>query len=365
MKIPFLDLKQQNLPIKKEIFAEFEQVFQKSAFSSSEFIDKFEQEFAEFTGAKYCVAVNSGTSALHLMMIVSDIGPGDEVIVPVNTFIATTWGIIYQGAVPVFVDCDSKTWQIDADKIEEKITNKTKAIVGVCLYGQPYNRQKVQKIADDHGLLLLEDAAQAHGAKYGNQPLGVNTFLSGFSFYPGKNLGAPGEGGAIVFNDEKFTSPLKCLRNQGSIQKYYHEKIGYNYRMGGLEAAALSVKLKYLPDWNKKRIEIAKRYLNEIRNRRIQFQKQPDNIQSVFHLFVFATENKTRLENYLISCGIQIGKHYPIPCHLQKSLLYLKYKEGDFPVAEKLADSIITLPLYPELSTGQIDYIIEKVNSYI
>jgi dTDP-4-amino-4,6-dideoxygalactose transaminase len=364
MNIPFLNLYKQNSPIKSEIFREFEQVFRKSAFSSGEYVDRFEAEFARFTGGEYCVAVNSGTSAIHLMMIAAEIGPGDEVIVPVNTFIATIWGIIYQGAVPVFVDCNQDTWQIDTAKIEENITGKTKAIVGVCLYGQPYNRQKVKEIADKHDLLLLEDAAQAHGATVENQKLGENTFISGYSFYPGKNLGAPGEAGAIVFNDKKFISLLKSLRNQGSTQKYFHEKIGYNYRMGGLEAAALFVKLKYLPEWNLKRIQIAKRYLNEIDNSLIQFQHQPKNVQSVFHLFVIATENRTKLTNYLLDHGIQIGKHYPVACHLQKSLSYLGYNKGDFPIAEKLSNSILTLPLYPELSNDQIEYIIEKVNSY-
>ena len=363
-EIPFVDLRKQNNPLLNEILSEIKKVFQASAFSSGKFVEEFEIEFAKYTGAKYCVCVNSGTSAIHLMVIAAGIKAGDEVIIPANTFIATVWGVLYQGAMPVFVDCDPQTYQIDWSHIEGKITEKTKAIIGVHLYGQPFNRDKVKNIAKINRILLLEDAAQAHGALYNNKRLGIDTFLTGYSFYPGKNLGAPGEGGAIVLNDKKMYKVLKSLRNHGSYKKYYHDNIGFNYRMGGLEGASLRVKLRYVETWNQKRINIANRYINEIDNPLINLQHQPDTSQSVYHLFVLSTSNREKLENHLRDNGIQFGKHYPVPCHLQKSLNHFGYKKGDFPVTEYLANSIISLPIYPELIDSHITHIINTINSF-
>ena len=265
-KIPCLDLQKQHRQIKNEVFEAFEKVYEKTAFSGGPFAEEFEKSFAAFCNAKYAVAVNNGTSALHLAMLALGIGKGDEVIIPANTFIATAWGVSYAGATPVFVDCTNDTWQIDAAKIEEKITPKTKAVIGVHLYGQPFDVDAVKQICGKHKLFLLEDAAQAQGALYKNSPVGGFGEMACFSFYPGKNLGACGEAGGVTTNNEAYAGHIQSLRNHGSVVRYYHDEVGYNMRMGGLEAASLSVKLKYLTSWNNRRGEIAKRYQSEITN---------------------------------------------------------------------------------------------------
>ena len=363
-KIGFLDLKEQNASVKKEIFEVFEKVFEKTAFSSGPFVEEFEQNFAKYTGAKYCVALSNGTAAVHMMCLVAGIKQDDEVIIPANTFIASPWGVVYEKAKPVFVDCDPDTWEIDPSKIEAAITPKTKAIMGVHLYGQPFNREAVKEISDKHNLILLEDAAQSHGAKYNNEPIGKGAYLQSYSFYPGKNLGATGEGGAVVTNDEKLYKKMLSLRNHGSTEKYYHEEIGYNYRMGGLEGAALNIKLKYIDQWNNKRREIAKRYLSEITNPKIKMQWQPGFSDSVFHLFVITTEDRAALTKHLNDNNIFPGMHYPLPCHLQQAFGYLNYKVGDFPNSEYLAEHCLSLPMYAELPEKSVDRIIAALNSF-
>ena len=230
--IPCLDLKRQHQQLKKEIFEAFEKVYEKTAFSGGPFVEEFEKAFAAYIGAKYAIGVSNGTIALHLAMLALGIGQGDEVIVPANTFIATAWGVSHAGATPVFVDCDADTWQIDASKIEKKITSKTKAIIGVHLYGQPFDIDAVNTIAKSHNLFLIEDAAQAQGSRYKGKTVGVFGAMACFSFYPGKNLGACGEGGGITTNNESYAKHLQSLRNHGSAVRYYHDEIGYNYRMG-------------------------------------------------------------------------------------------------------------------------------------
>lgn len=363
-KIGFLDLKEQNQQVKAEIFAAFEKVFEKTAFSGGPFVQEFEENFATYTGAKYAVALSSGTDAVHLMCIAAGIGEGDEVIIPANTFIASPWGVVYEKATPVFVDCDPDTWEIDPAKIESTITSKTKAIMGIHLYGQPFNRGAVKAIADKHNLLLLEDAAQAHGAYYKGESLGKGAFMAGYSFYPGKNLGATGEGGAIVTNDENIYNHLLSLRNHGSKEKYYHDEIGYNYRMGGLEGAALNIKLKYLDEWNNKRRAIAKRFFTEINNPKVKTQTQSDFADSVYHLFVVTVEDREAFVNHLNTHNIFPGMHYPVPCHLQKAFDHLAYKHGDFPNSEYLAEHCVSLPMYAELKESQIDQVIKAVNSF-
>lgn len=363
-KIGFLDLKEQNAIVKKEIFEVFEKVFEKTAFSSGPFVEEFEQNFANYTGAKYCVALSNGTAAVHMMCLVADIKQDDEVIIPANTFIASPWGVVYEKAIPVFVDCDSDTWEIDPTKIEAAITSKTKAIMGVHLYGQPFNRAALKQIAEKHNIVLLEDAAQAHGARYKNEPIGKGAFLQSYSFYPGKNLGATGEGGAVVTNDEELYKKMLSLRNHGSTEKYYHHEIGYNYRMGGLEGAALNIKLKYIEGWNNRRRAIAKRYLTEINNPKMKMQTQPEDCDSVFHLFVITTENREELTKHLNENNIFPGMHYPVPCHLQKAFDYLNYKEGEFPNSEYLANHCLSLPMYAELSDVAVSRVIEVLNTY-
>lgn len=363
-KIPCLDLKGQHQQVKKEIFEAFEKVYDKTAFSGGFFVEEFERSFSSFCGVKYALGVSNGTTALHLAMIALGIGAGDEVIIPANTFIATAWGVSHAGATPVFVDCTSDTWEIDITKIEGKISKKTKAIIGVHLYGQPFDIDAISALCEKYGLKFIEDAAQAQGAMYKGKPAGGFGEMACFSFYPGKNLGACGEAGGITTNNEKFAKHIQSLRNHGSIERYYHEEIGYNYRMGGLEGASLSVKLKYLQGWNDKRRAIARRYLSEITNPAIKMQAQPEWADSIFHLFVVTTEDKDRFVKYLGENNINAAFHYPVPCHLQKAYAHLGYKPGDFPNAEYLAAHCISLPMYAELTDEEVDFVIDCLNKY-
>lgn len=363
-KIPCLDLKGQHQQIKREVFDAFEKVYEQTAFSGGAFVEEFEKNFAAFCDTKYAVGVNNGTTALHLAMLALGIGKEDEVIIPANTFIATAWGVSYTGATPVFVDCDPNTWEMDIAQLESKITSKTKAVIGVHLYGQPFDIQAAQNICKKHGIFLIEDAAQAQGANYIGKPVGGFGEMACFSFYPGKNLGACGEAGGLTTNNSVYYKHLQSLRNHGSVVRYYHDEIGYNMRMGGLEGASLSVKLKYLPDWNKKRKEIAKRYHRGIKNSKIKMQFQPEGHDSVFHLFVVTTEKRDDLIRFLNEKNIFPGLHYPVPCHLQKAYLSLGYKKGDFPNSEYLADHCLSLPMYAELADEEIEYVIDIMNAY-
>lgn len=361
--IPCLDLKVQHQQIKEEIFAAFEQVYDQTAFSGGPFVEAFEKSFAEFVGTEYCVGVSNGTVALHLAMLALGIGEGDEVIIPANTFIATAWGVSHAGATPVFVDCDA-TWNIDPNKIAAAVTKKTKAVIGVHLYGQPFDVDAVKAICDQYGLFLVEDAAQAQGARYKGTRVGSFGEMACYSFYPGKNLGACGEGGGITTQNKSYADQLRSLRNHGSTQRYFHDEIGYNYRMGGLEGASLSVKLKYLEGWNNNRKAIANRYRNEINNPRIQIQEKPSWADGIFHLFVVIPEDKDAFVRHLNAHGIIAAYHYPVPCHLQKAYLHLGYRRGDFPNAEYLADNCVSIPMYPELTSDNVDAVIKCLNQY-
>jgi len=322
-KINCLDLKGQHQQIKKEVFEAFEKVYEKTAFSGGPFVEEFEKAFSTFCNVKHTIGVSNGTTALHLAMLALGIGAGDEVIIPANTFIATAWGVSHAGATPVYVDCTADTWEIDITKIEEKITPKTKAIIGVHLYGQPFDIDAVAAICKKHNLKFIEDAAQAQGAYYKSKPIGSFGEMACFSFYPGKNLGACGEAGGITTNSDEYTKHLHSLRNHGSMVRYYHDEIGYNYRMGGLEGASLSIKLKYLNDWNNRRRAIAKRYQSEVKNPKIKMQAQPAWADSVYHLFVVTTDNKEKFVKHLDSKNINAAYHYPVPCHLQKAYAHL------------------------------------------
>lgn len=362
--ISCLDLGIQHQLIKTEVFEAFEQVYDNTAFSGGRFVEEFEIKFAAFCNVKYAVGVNNGTSALQLAILALGIGPGDEVILPANTFIATAWGVSYSGATPVFVDCTPDTWQIDLESIESQITSNTKAIIGVHLYGQPFNIAGVRKICEKHNIHFIEDAAQAQGAKFHDTPVGSFGDLACFSFYPGKNLGACGEAGAITTNNPDYDEHLKSLRNHGSVIRYYHDEIGYNMRMGGLEAASLGVKLNYLPVWNTRRQEIASIYQQRINNSKITMQIQPSWAESVYHLFVITTPLRDNLIKYLADHNISAGLHYPVPCHLQKAYSYLNYKQGTFPNAEYLANHCLSLPMYAELSDDDVTFIVDVLNAY-
>ena len=359
-----LDLKGQHQQIKKEVFELFEKVYENTAFSGGPFVEQFEKDFSNYTQTKYTIGVNNGTSALHLAMLALGIGAGDEVIIPANTFIATAWGVSYVGATPVFVDCDKDNWEIDPAKIEKAITSKTKAIIGVHLYGMPFDIDAVLSIAKKHNLFLVEDAAQAQGARYKGITVGGFGEMACFSFYPGKNLGACGEAGGITTNNEVYQKHLNSLRNHGSMVRYYHDEVGFNMRMGGLEGASLQVKLKYLEGWNNRRREIAKMYHAGIKNTKIKMQTQPQWADSIYHLFVVTTDEKDKFVKHLQSNGVNPGFHYPVPCHLQKAYSHLNYKVGDFPNSQYLAEHCLSLPMYAELTNEQVKKVIDAINKF-
>lgn len=360
----FMDLKRQYALHKEEFLEAIEKVCNDTAFSGGTYVKKFEEEFESYLGVKYCVAVNSGTSALFAAFKALGIGNGDEVIVPVNTFIASAWGPAHCGATPVFVDCTEDTWEIDSTKIEEKITEKTKAIVGVHLYGHPFDFDSVKRIAEKYHLKVVEDCAQAHGAEYKGKKVGTLGDVACFSFYPGKNLGAFGEGGAVVTNDPDLCKKLELLRNHGSDIRYHHDIVGYNLRMDGIQGAILSVKLRYLDEWNAARRKIAGRYNAEIHNTRIRKENVSDEVIPVYHLYEIMVDDVQKFVAYMEDHGVVCGRHYPIPCHLQKAFSHLGYREGDLPVGERLASHCVTLPLFPEMETEEIDKVITLCNAY-
>lgn len=341
-----------------------EEVCRETAFSGGKYADKFDEEFAEYVGSKYACGVNNGTSALHLAMLALGVGEGDEVIVPANTYIATAWGVSYTGATPVFADCKADTWEIDPASVEAKITERTKGIIGVHLYGQPFDYKAVKEIADRHGLFVVEDCAQAHGAKFEGRNVGTLGELACFSFYPGKNLYAFGEGGSVTCDKESYFKHMTRLKNQGCDVRYYHDEIGYNYRLEGIQGAVLSVSLRYLPQWTAKRQEIGKRYLAEIKNPLITMQGHPENTESVFHLFVITVPDHDDFLRYMATHRVECNMHYPVPCHLQKAYRHLGYKEGDCPNAEYLAAHCVTLPLFPEMQEEEITRVIDLCNAY-
>ncbi len=359
-----IDLTRDYQKHKEEYLKAIEEVCEETAFSGGRFADKFDEEFAQYCKVPYAAGVNNGTSALHCAMMALGIGAGDEVIVPANTYIATAWGVSYTGATPVFVDCTADTWEIDPDKIEEKITERTKAIIGVHLYGQPFEFNKVKAIADKYGLYVVEDCAQAHGALYEGKMVGGLADLGCFSFYPGKNLYAFGEGGSVTCYKKEYFDAITTIKNQGCQVRYYHDVLGYNYRLEGLQGAVLSVSLKYLPGWTERRREIGQRYMKEITNPLLTMQAHPDNTNPVYHLFVVTTEKPDALISYMDSKGMECNKHYPVPCHLQKAYAHLGYKEGDCPNAEYLASHCVTLPLFPEMTDEEVTMVIEACNAY-
>ncbi|MBP6183620.1 MAG: DegT/DnrJ/EryC1/StrS family aminotransferase [Saprospiraceae bacterium] len=361
--IPFLDLHRQYLGIADEVKAGWDKVLEKTAFAGGPFVTEFEHDFAVYCQTNFAAGLNTGTSALHLAMLALGIGPGDEVILPGNTFIATAWGISYCGAIPVFVDCD-EYWNIDPEAVEAAITTRTKAIAAVHLYGQPCKLDVLKAIAQKNHIYLIEDAAQAHGARYLGKRVGGHGDIAAFSFYPGKNLGAYGEGGGVTTDDKSLIDHIYRLRNHGADKRYYHEELGFNMRMDGLQAVVLKVKLQYLDNWNNKRKEIANRYITEISNEHIRLPKVLPESEPVWHLFVVTASERDNLIGHLDKSGIQSALHYPVPCHLQNAYAHLNYHKGQLPKSEYLATHCVSLPMFAELTTQEVDRIIESVNSY-
>ncbi|MFH1386210.1 MAG: DegT/DnrJ/EryC1/StrS family aminotransferase [bacterium] len=364
MNVPFHDLKKQHGLLKNEIDQAISQVCNETAFSGGHYVELFEADFAKHYSFTAVAGVNSGTSALHLALLALNIKAGDEVIVPTSTFIATAWAAAYVNATPVFVDCLENTWQIDVNDVKSKLTPKTKAIIGVHLYGQPFDLEPLQQLAKEHNIPLIEDCAQAHGARYKEKYVGGFGEMGCFSFYPGKNLGAYGEGGAVVSNKANYIERIKKLRSHGSSERYHHDEIGFNMRLDGIQAAILSVKLKYIDSWNRRRQEIAKQYQAGIKNSQVKLQNQPEWAESVYHLFVVTTEDRSAFIEDLKKAGVATALHYPIPCHLQKAFAHLGYQKGSFPKAEYLAQHCVSLPMYPELTDEEVSWVIETINKY-
>lgn len=365
MKIPFLDLKANYLSVKNEVQTAINEVLDNTAYILGEKVTNFEKNFAQAHNVKFCYGTGSGTDANHLALWALGIGAGDEVIVPANTFIATAWGATLCGATPVFVDCEADSYNLDPNKIEAAITPKTKAIVAVHLYGQPADIDAIAVIAKKHNVYLVEDVAQAHIAEYKGRRVGGLGIIASFSFYPGKNLGAYGEGGAVTTNDETLATKVKMHRDHGAMQKYNHELLGHNYRMEGIQGAVLGVKLKYLNDWTEKRRAIANKY-NELLAgiKTLVLPKEMSYAKHVYHLYVIKAQNRDKLMNYLNENGVATGLHYPIPLHLQKCFANLGYKKGDFPVTEELAENCLSLPMFPEMTDEQVNYVAEKIKQF-
>ena len=362
--IPYLDLAAQIRGIRKEIDAAIARNIDACSFCLGPDVAQFEKDFAKFTGAQHCVAFNSGTSALHVAMLLLGVGPGDEVITTPYTFVATSWAISYVGAKPVYVDIEDATMNLDPKLVERAITKKTKAVMPVHLYGQPFDVDPVLEICRKHKLPLVEDAAQAHGAKYKNKIVGTFGEISCFSFYPGKNLGACGEGGALVTNNVEFDKRARALREHGSTVRYYHDEIGFNYRMEGIQGAVLGVKLPHLEKWTNERRRVAHRYHELLADTPLQLPREVDYARSAWHLYVVRHPRRDNLKKILEENKIGCALHYPLPLHLQKCYASLGHKPGDFPVAEKAARECLSLPIYPELTDAQIRRVAEVVRDF-
>jgi len=389
VKIPFLDLYAQHKEIENEIICAIKKVVKKSNFILGEEVKLFEQEFAKYFNKKFAVGVNSGTDALFLGLLSLGISPGDEVIVPAFTYIATALAVSFTGAKPVFVDIDKDTYNIDPDKVKDVITKKTKAIIPVHLYGQPADMQPILEIAKKYNLKVVEDAAQAHGALYKIKNLRHKTWrirqelwrkkskiknlkagsmgdIGCFSFYPTKNLGGCGDGGMIVTNNQKVYEKLLMLRDYGRISKYEHKILGFNSRLDTVQAAILRIKLKYLDRWNALRRNKARLYTDNLKDiESITVPYEADYARHVYHIYAVRVKDRDRIVKKLTKKGISVLIHYPMPLHLQKVYKDLGYKKGDFPVAEKTAQEIISLPMYPHLKEKQIKYIARTLKNIL
>ncbi len=364
MHIPFVDLKQQYLSIQREIKQELENVCQNASFVLGPFVRTFEENFSKFIGIKHTIGLNSGTSAVQLA-VQSFISPGDEVITVPNTFIATTEAITAAGGKVVFVDIEGESFNMDPAKLESAITPRTKVIVPVHLFGQPADMDPILEIAHKHKVFVVEDAAQAHGAEYNGRKAGSLGTAAAFSFYPGKNLGAYGEGGAITTNSDDIAGFVKMYRDHGSREKYIHEFEGHNMRMEGFQGAILSVKLKYLEKWNNARRNHARLYNKLLRDDpSVITPLEMSYAKHVYHLYVIRVPDREKLQQYLNENGISSGFHYKYPLHLQKAYQYLGHMQGDFPVTEKVMNEIISLPMYPELTEDQIEYVVHHVKKF-
>lgn len=362
-RIPLNDLSLQWRQIEAEALPDLQRLFLSSAFCLGPWVERFETEVARYLGVAHAVGVNSGTSALHLAMIAAGIGPGDEVLIPANTFIATAWAVLYVGATPVFCDVDPGNWNIDADDAARRITPATKAIVPVHLYGQPADLDAVMALAGRHNLRVIEDVAQAIGATYGNRKLGGHGMLGCFSFYPSKNLGAAGEGGMVTTDDAVLATRVRQLRHHAQTERYVHAELGFNYRMEGIQGLILGHKLPHLDDWTTERRGIAARYLAGLADTPVQLPAVTTG-DHIWYSFVIHTPLRDRLHAALAARGIDAGMHYPVPLHRQPCFARLRIDPAGYPVAERNARECLSLPLYVGMTEAQIDRVIGAVRDF-
>lgn len=362
--VPYLDLQAQMRPLRKEIDAAIARTLDNCSFCLGPDVAQFEKDFARFCGAEHALGFNSGTSALHVALLLLDIKPGDEIITTPFTFVATSWAISYVGAKPVYVDVDDATFNLDPKLVEKAITPRTKAIMPVHLYGHPVDLDPLLAICRKHNLPLVEDACQAHGAKYKGKTVGTFGVVSGFSFYPGKNLGAYGEGGGLVTNNAAMAARARALREHGSTKRYYHDEIGFNYRMEGIQGAVLGVKLKHLAEWTAGRRRVAHRYHELLADTPLQLPREADYAESCYHLYVVRHAQRDALKSHLEANQVGCALHYPLPLHLQKCYASLGYKAGDFPVSEKAARECLSLPIYPEMTDAQVQRVASVIKEF-
>lgn len=364
-KVPFVDLTAQYRSIAEEMDSAIAQVLSNADFILGEAVTAFEDDFAQYCGVSFACGVDSGTSAIELALRAYGVGPGDEVVTAANTFIATALAVSYTGATPVLVDVDPQTYTIDVSRLESAITDRTRALIPVHLYGQPADMEPVMEIAQRHGLVVIEDACQAHGATYKGRRVGSLGHAAAFSFYPSKNLGACGDGGMVVSDDERVANLTRMMRNYGQRDKYHYALLGYNRRLDTLQAAVLLVKLKHLESWNAARRHHAQLYGGLLGPNSVILPREADYARSVYHLYVIRAKDRDGLRSYLHERGISTGIHYPVPIHLQEAYRHLDYQKGSFPITEECAEQVLSLPMYAELSPDSIAYVAETIRSFV
>jgi dTDP-4-amino-4,6-dideoxygalactose transaminase len=359
--VPDVDLQAQYRGIRSEVLKALEEVCESARFVQGPWTSKFEEQFAGYCGVSYCVSLNSGTSALHLALRCLDIGRGDEVVTTAMSFIATAWAITYVGATPVFVDIDAARRTMSPAKLEAAITPRTKAIIPVHLYGMPAEMDKINAIAAQHRIPVIEDAAQAHGARYRGKRVGQFGRIACFSFYPSKNLGAYGEGGALTTNDPLIAQRARSLRDHAQRERYFHDEIGYNYRMDSFQGAVLAIKLNQLDSWNATRAGRAGCYTKLLKDSSYKLPTYFSDCECVWHCYVIECQDRNRVRHFLREAGIETGLHYPVPIHLQKAYAFLGYRHGDLPVTEAFCDRCLSLPMYAELTDEQISAVVSAL----
>ena len=364
MKVPFLDLSLQHRGIREQALAALTATYDANRFCLGKDVEEFEKNFAATLGYPRALALNSGTAPLHIACMIAGFKPGDEVIAPPFTFVSTVWGVSYVGATPVFADIEEGTFNLDPAKVAAAITPRTKGIIVVHLFGQPARMDEIMALARKHGLFVIEDCAQAVGARYNGTPVGMIGDAGTFSFYPTKNLGACGEGGALVAKDEAIHTTARHIRVHGSDRRYYHDIVGGNFRMDGFQGALLNVKLPHLAAWTARRQAIAGRYLAGIKLADVRRPDQPGHGKSVFHQFTIRHPRRDALREHLAKQEIGTDLIYPVPLHLQKCYAHLGRGRGSFPVAEKAANTCVSLPIFPELTDAQVEHVIQAINSF-